>query len=82
MIFDAIIEFFLAPIRAILSALPTIGFSLPDGVFNSIVDTCAFIGYVLPINSICICLSLRISLHIARATIAYMGAAKRLVKPL
>lgn len=79
MIIDALFSVLLAPIKLLLSALPTIGYSLPDGVFNSIVDTCAFIGYVLPIEPILMCLSIRLALISFRATMAVVVRVKSLI---
>lgn len=79
MIFDTLFSVLFAPINLLLSALPTIGFQLPDGVFNSIVDTCAFIGYVLPINSVLACISIRLSMYVARAAMAVIVRVKSFI---
>ena len=79
MIIDALFSVLLAPIKLLLSALPTIGYSLPDGIFNSIVDTFAFIGYVLPIESILMCLSIRLALISFRATMAVVVRVKSFI---
>lgn len=79
MIVDAFFNLLLSPIRLLLSALPTIGVSMPAGVFDSLIDTMAFIGYMLPVDTIITCFGIRIGMSSFRQVIAIIVRVKSFI---
>lgn len=79
MIVDAFINLLLAPIKLLLSALPTIGVSMPAGVFDVLTDTMAFIGYMLPVDTIITCFGIRLGMASFRQIIALIVRIKSFI---
>ena len=79
MIVDAFINLLLAPIKLLLSSLPTIGVSMPTGVFDALIDTMAFIGYMLPVDTIITCFSIRLGMSAFRQVIAIIVRIKSFI---
>lgn len=78
-IVDAFFNLLLAPIKLLISALPTIGVSMPDGVFEALTDTMAFIGYMLPVQTIITCFGIRLGMSAFRQTVAIIVRVKSFI---
>jgi len=62
MVFDKIIELFLALPRLVLDSLPTIKFEMPADIMATVYDFFEVAGYFLPLRSICTLLGIKLSL--------------------
>lgn len=49
MITNAILTFFLNILYALIDSLPSLTFSIPEGIFNGLNSVCWCIGYFVPI---------------------------------
>lgn len=52
MITDIILDVLMAIPLVLLSLLPDVNISIPDGVFNWLITTCNAVGYLLPVKSL------------------------------
>lgn len=79
MITKAILYAICSPILLLLELLPSVSITLPDDIFSSMNSLFASLGFILPMTSLCLIIVSKITLKLAKITIAFIVRIKSFV---
>lgn len=79
MITKAILYVICSPILLLLDLLPSVSVTLPNDIFASMDSLFSSLGFILPMTSLCIIIASKITLKLAKITMALIVRIKSFV---
>lgn len=79
MITKAILYAICSPILLLLNLLPSVSVTIPSDIFTSMDSLFSSLGYILPMGTLCIIIASKITLKLAKITIAFVVRIKSFV---
>lgn len=79
MITKSILYVICSPVLLLLEVLPSVSIIFPSDIFASMDSLFAGLGYIFPMTSICIIIMTKISLKLAKITIAVIVRIKSFI---
>lgn len=79
MITEAILYAICSPILLLLDLLPSVSITLPSDIFSSMDSLFSSLGFILPMTTLCIIIVSKITLKLAKITIAFIVRIKSFI---
>lgn len=79
MITKAILYTLCSPVLLLLDLLPSVSVTLPNDIFSSMDSLFSSLGFILPMTTLCIIISSKITLKLAKITIAFVVRIKSFI---
>lgn len=79
MITETILNVLCSPLLLLLDILPSVSVTIPDSIFAQLDSFFGLLGYVFPMASLCTILGIKISLKLAKITVALVVRIKSFI---
>lgn len=79
MITELLIAAFMEASWGLISLLPVVDFTIPDGAFNTLVSAMRSLGYLLPVSALLPIIAIKISLKGVRIVMALIVRIKSFI---
>ena len=79
MITKAILYALCSPVLLLLDLLPSVSVTLPNDIFSSMDSLFSALGFILPMTTLCIIIASKITLKLAKITIAFVVRIKSFI---